>query len=151
LNSDLLNILNEELKLLDESAKTLEYSLKVCKSIGIKKDYTEDELESFEALCSRFSRLSDIMIQKILKTIDIIDLETPGTVRDRINRAYKKELITSDEELVEIRILRNEIAHEYIPEAFKEIFSKVINYSPSLINNVNKIKSYCSIKYKVNG
>lgn len=151
MNSDLLNILRDELKLLDESAKTLEYSLKVCKTIGIKKDYNEDELESFEALCSRFARLSDIMIQKILKTIDIADLETPGTVRDRINRAYKKGLITNDEELIEIRILRNDIAYEYIPEAFKEIFNKVINYSTFLISNVNKIKSYCLAKYKLNG
>lgn len=146
MSEDLQNILNHELKLLKESSNALEYSYNICKEIGLKEKYSEKELESYEALCSRFARLSDIMIQKILKTVELIDLESSGTVRDRINRSHKKGLITSAERLIEIRILRNEIAHEYLPEAFKDIFEKVIKYCSFLFENVETINNYYKTK-----
>ena len=149
MSEDLQNILNQELNLLRESSNTLEYSYKACNKIGLKEKYSEEELESYEALCSRFARLSDIMIQKILKTIELNDLESPGTVRDRISSSYKKGVITDANKLIEVRILRNEIAHEYLPEAFKDIFNKVIEYCSFLFENVQSINNYCKSKYKL--
>ena len=35
-------------------------------SIGIKEEYTFDELDKFEALTSRFARTSDMLIQRYL-------------------------------------------------------------------------------------
>lgn len=149
MSEDLQSILAQEVSLLKESSNTLEYSYNVCNKIGFKEKYSEEELESYEALCSRFSRLTDIMIQKILKTIDMIDLETPGTVRDRINRSNKKNIISDADKLIEARILRNDIAHEYLPEAFRDIFKKVMELTPALLEDVEKINNYCLTKYKV--
>ncbi len=148
MSEDLQNILKQELNLLNDSSNTLEYSYKACTKIGIKEKYTEDELESYEALCSRFARLSDIMIQKILKTIELADLENSGTIRDRINSSYKKGIITNADKFIEVRVLRNEIAHEYLPEAFKDIFEKVIEYCSFIFENVLSINNYCKTKYK---
>ena len=147
MSEDLQNILKQELNLLNDSSNTLEYSYKACNRIGIKEKYTEEELESYEALCSRFARLTDIMIQKILKSIELVDLETPGTIRDRINSSYKKGIITNADKLIEVRVLRNEIAHEYLPEAFKDIFEKVIEHCSFIFENVLSINNYCKTKY----
>ena len=89
----LLDLLKRELKLLGDAEKILKYSFENCKKIGIKGKYILPELDQFEAFTGRFARLSDIVIQKIFRLIDRIDLEEEGTVRDRINRSEKKGLI----------------------------------------------------------
>jgi len=71
----------------------LQYSYKKCSRIKTKKRYGLKELDAFENLASRFARLNDIIIQRILKTIHITDLDEPTTVRDSINLAEKKNLL----------------------------------------------------------
>ena len=140
-------ILQKELKLLADATDVLEYSFNKCSRIGLKQNYQPEELESFESFTGRFARLSDILIQKIFRLIDEIDLETQGTVRDRINRAEKKGLIKSSDTFVEIRMVRNDIAHEYLPEAIQEIFVKVLELTPAILDSVERVKAY-SQKYR---
>ena len=121
----------------------LTYSYDTCKSIGIKEEYTFDELDKFEALTSRFARTSDMLIQKIFRLIDILELERPGSVIDRINRAEKRGLISSSEILKEMRYLRNESSHEYIPTVIEQIFEKVLRLVPYLIDSIDKVNKYC--------
>ena len=136
-------ILENELKILSDATDVLVYSFNKCSKIGIKSGYGPEELESFESFTGRFARLSDILIQKILRLIDEIDLESQGTVRDRINRAEKKELICSSDLFVEIRMVRNDIAHEYLPQAIQEIFVKVLELTPALLDGVARVIKYC--------
>ncbi len=145
----IIKVLAEELKLLEEASKTLNYSYLKCSKIGIKKEYSDVELESLDSLTSRFARLSDILIQKIFRMIEKIDLDEEGAVRDRINNAEKKGLISNADTFIEIRELRNIIAHEYIPEAIKKIFVSVLEFSPVLINSFELVKNYCREKYKI--
>ena len=122
LRKELFPLLEEELELMTKAAEVLNYSYKKCKEIGIKDEYDFDELDRFESLTSRFARLSDLLIQTIFRLIDKIDLELEGTTRDRINRAERKELIKSADDFIKIRILRNEIAHEYVPDDIQKLF-----------------------------
>ena len=131
-----------ELENLIRAKDALQYSYEKCQKIKLHKGLSYAELESFEALTSRFARLSDIIIQKIFRLLDFIDLEDTGTVRDRINRAEKKGVILSADDFVEIRILRNEIAHEYRPETAYAIFEKVLAYSATLLEGVDTIIDY---------
>ncbi len=147
--TSIINLLAEELGILKEAANVLDYSYKKCNKIEIKKAYTEEELESFDSLTSRFARLSDLLIQKIFKMIEKADLEIEGGIRDSINKAEKKGLITDADTFIEIRELRNTIAHEYIPETYKEIFVKVMEYAPVLLNSVEKVKIFCKEKYGI--
>lgn len=137
-------LLVNELKLLTDATEVLLYSFNKCNAIGIKKSYEPEELESFESFTGRFARLSDILIQKVFRLVDELDLDTQGTVRDRINRAEKKELIVSSDVFIEIRMIRNDIAHEYLPEAIHDIFEKVLSLAPHLIDGVERTIEYCT-------
>ena len=147
-SENLILLLYEELKLMNKAADTLEYSYRTCLAIGRKEEYSYDELDRFESLTSRFARLSDLLIQKIFRLIDKLELETEGTVRDRINSAEKKGLIQSADNFVKIRIIRNQIAHEYILEEIQGLFEKVLKHAPDLLDSVKRVKKYCD-KYKV--
>lgn len=136
--------LRQELIRLRNARDALGYSYDKCIIIGVKTGLTNEEQESFEALTSRFARLSDIIIQKIFRFFDLLDLELPGTIRDRINRAEKIGAIKSAEEFIEIRILRNEIAHEYQSETVYEIFEQVLSRTPVLLKSVESILAYSS-------
>ncbi len=141
--------LQTELKLMDKATEYLRYSYKICQTIETKKSYSYEELEHFESLTGRFARLSDLLIQKIFRLIDQIDLDVQGTVRDRINRAEKKELISNAEEFVDIRELRNHIAHEYDSTTMFALFTEVKNYCPILFDTIERIHIYTQKNYQI--
>ncbi|MBU1677336.1 MAG: nucleotidyltransferase substrate binding protein [Bacteroidetes bacterium] len=147
--NDLLNVLKEELQILNEAARVLNYSYQKCSKINTQIKLTDEDLESFDSLTARFARLSDIIMQKIFRMIEKADLEIQGSVRDSIYNAEKKGLISDADTFIDIRELRNLIAHEYIPEAFKEIFIKVLEYTPDLLLCLDNIKKYCNTKYGI--
>jgi len=81
---------------LGKAGDTLGYSYDKCTAIGVKQMYDAEEQDRFEALTSKFARLADFIIKQAIKLIDILNLdEPPETIRDAINRAEKKGLITS--------------------------------------------------------
>lgn len=142
MTENMKQLLVNELKLLADTRDVLLYSFNKCSAIGIKESYEPEELESFESFTGRFARLSDILIQKVFRLLDELELEAQGSIRDRINRAEKKELVASGDIFVEIRMIRNEIAHEYLPEAIQEIFVKVLSLAPHLLDSVERTMAY---------
>jgi len=139
--------LKQLLKDLERAQDVLRYSYEKCQRIQMSDGLSYEEMESFEALTSRFARLSDIITQKVIRAFDILDLDDDGTVRDRINRAEKKGIIARADDFIDIRILRNEIAHEYKTEAIYSIFSKVLELTPILIKSMDSIMIYAK-KYQ---
>ena len=69
-------------------------------------------------------------------------MEKPGSTIDRINWAEKRNLISSGEVFKEIRYLRNEIAHEYLPMAIEQIFKEVLRLTPHLIDSIGRIQKW---------
>lgn len=143
MNDELLSVLKEEIELLDKSVVALEHSYNKCLEIGIKEKYSLEEESDFEALTSRFARASDMLIQKVFRLIEKMELEDEGTIRDTINRAEKREIIDSADVMVDIRKLRNNIAHEYLPKRIQEIYRNVLENCPSIFSSVEKTKNYC--------
>ena len=139
---NLLALLDAEIRLTKDARDVLVYSLEQCRNIGTRDPYTNGELTEYEALTARFSRLSDILIQKLLRTLDTLELEEPGTIRDRINRAEKRDLVQTAEDLIKIRTLRNEIVHEYLPEALQGLFREVLLLTPILLEITGKTIDY---------
>ena len=140
----LYSILAKDLTELEKAADTLRYSFDKCAQIDVTAGLDNDALESFEALTSRFARLSDMLIQKVFRTIDMVELADAGTVRDRINRAAKKKMVADADIFIEIRLLRNEIAHEYQSETIYVIFDKVLQLTPALLEGVDMTIHYAA-------
>jgi len=138
--------LAKTLKILDQALDTLNYSIDVCGKIGAKDKYSYQELSEFEALTSRFARISDIVTQKLLKTIFIILKEETPTFLDRINLAEKLNMITGAGDLKQIRDIRNNITYEYLLDNLLDLYKEVLKMAPILLVNINKIKQYITEK-----
>lgn len=137
--------LKEDFSRLDRAVKMLKYSLQRCKKIGMKTDYSLEELDRFESLTSRFARTSDIYTQKVMKGVILILREEANTFIDRANLFEKLE-VSSAEDLKLIRDLRNEISHEYKIDDITEIFEAVIEYSDKLIEVIKRTKAFAEKK-----
>ena len=138
----LLTQLDENFTLLDKSAKALYHSYDKCKMIGEKTEYDLEEQESFEALTSRFARTSDILTQKVFKTLFILLQENIKTIIDAANFLEKLTIIDNADELLNIRELRNQIAHEYIESDIRGLFLDVLHHVPQLKKIITRFKNY---------
>ena len=65
-------VLEEHVRLMEQSAAALRHSLTKCVPLGLKGEYTLDELDHFEALSARFARTSDLYTQKLLKSLFMV-------------------------------------------------------------------------------
>ncbi len=137
-----LQYLKENFKQAEEAADHLARSLNRCKNFIFNEEFTEEHLVELKALASRFARVSDLLIQKIFKTIDVIEGTTPGTVRDRLLQAEKKSIIDNADDFMEIRKIRNRIAHEYGLDDLKDIFVFAFKNSTLLIDSIKTAKEY---------
>ena len=137
-------LLKQNWELLIRSLDSLKLSVEKVSDIGQKKEYTFEELESFDSLTSKFARTSDIFLQKIIRTIWALLHETQMPLIDVLNKAEKLRIIESSDQLIEIRDIRNQIAHEYLPEAIQELVPDVIELSKHLETNIQKCKRFIS-------
>lgn len=140
---DHLLYLQETLAQLDDALHWLHRSYGQCGQIGLKAQYSEPEFDKFEALTSRFARVSDILVQKVYRSIDVVEFESGGTMIDVVNRAEKRGLVDSVDDVRVIRDLRNSIAHEYLKESLVEIFQDTLKLTPKLITLVERARVYC--------
>lgn len=127
---------------LQKSLQTLLYSFDKCRRIGVKSEYGLEEQESFEALTARFARTSDILTQKVIKSLFMLLQEDVKTIIDTANFLEKLEIIETADHLLNIREVRNQIAHEYILSDTGALYDDVMNYVPVLQDLVQKIGVY---------
>ena len=138
-------MLEQQLLAMAQMEALLKWSLDRCQPIPMTagQKLAQEDLEKFESLTARFAWFNDILLQKIFRLIDAIDLDDVGTVRDRINRAEKKGLIEDAQRFIKIRELRNSIAHEYQPEALSVIFPETLQATPALLDVAERVHNYC--------
>ena len=141
MNSTKLEWLREELLALEAAAGYLDFSLQRCRSLIGRDSWSPEELERLESLTSRFARLSDLLVQRIFRLIDDIELIGSGTILDRIMRAEKRGWGKAAE-MIKIRELRNLIAHEYADDQMASIHTEVAALSPSLLETIPKVVAY---------
>lgn len=124
--------------------KLLLESYEVCSQIGTKETYERLELVEYEALSSRFARASDLLLQKFFRAIDSVELVDGGTLIDALNRAQKRNLIDSQEQMYSIRELRNWVVHEYLPKGLQDLFADLNQKTPLLVQLINRALTYAS-------
>lgn len=65
-----------------------------------------------------------------------------GSLRDILNRSAKSGIISSEIEVLHWRVLRNEIAHDYIPSEQRRIFFEVMQISGKLLQSIKILENY---------
>lgn len=82
------------------------------------KSLATDEVFSatVEAFGSRFGRLQDTLGQKLLPLWMKVLGEQPAALIDNLNKAEQLGILSSTEEWLRIRELRNQMVHEYIED-----------------------------------
>ncbi len=133
--------------LLEKQLFWLEHSYDETVKIGLKAQYEVEEFDSFENLCSRFSRMIDFLVRKMFRAIDEVEFENQGTLIDTVNRAHKRGLFEDIETIRQIKDMRNAIAHEYIDDALQDLFEEIMELTPELIFIVKTTLTYTG-KYK---
>jgi hypothetical protein len=111
-------------------------SLEKCRSLYLNGPRTFEVEESLDALTSKFARVSDIFTQKVLKSLILLTREDAPTFVDRMNLCEKLEVISSAADLIEIRDLRNQIAHEYLSENLTEVYEDCMELSEKLLAEI---------------
>ena len=69
-----LDILNENLNALNEALKWLERSYNICNKFDTN-NLSSEGMDAFEGLTSRFARVSDILFNKVFRSITYIEKE----------------------------------------------------------------------------
>jgi hypothetical protein len=126
-------VLRENVQGLQQAIISLERATEGCAGMGDGPSFTFAELDAIEILASRFSRTTDFLVNKVMRAIDRYELEPEGSLIDVINRAEKRGLVESARVLREMKELRNEIVHEYLPAGLAELRADLRRLTPQLI------------------
>lgn len=59
-----------------------------------------------------------------------------------MNRAEKRGLIETTNDFLEVRELRNEIAHEYSQDNLRPLFDSVLERTPVLLETIRRSRAY---------
>jgi len=142
--SNLQNLLDLNWNVLKQALPSFERSLVKCRDLDFSPPISFETEESLDALSSKFSRVSDIFTQKVLKTLIFVLREDAPTFLDRMNVCEKLGIIPSAEEIIAIRDLRNIIAHEYLSENLVEIYTEIIQLSDNLLKAILQTEMFFS-------
>ena len=108
------------------------------------KVLSKDEVQDIDQYLYRFSKLQDILGQKLFKLI--LDIYEPSNEAipflDLLNKLEKLEFLASTKEWMNLREKRNKIAHQYDDEPYE--MTEAIN---DILNQKNILKSVY-IKFK---
>lgn len=140
--TELEEILKQHWDLLLRSLKTLQQSREKTQVYLNKTDLNFEELESIDSLTSKFGRTSDIYLQKVLRTVWLLLREDTVPLIDLLNRAEKLRMILSADQLLQMRDIRNQITHEYLPEAAPKLALEVNRKTEQLAQNIEQTERF---------
>jgi uncharacterized protein YutE (UPF0331/DUF86 family) len=126
-------LLEQALAELSQARVHLDYSFQQVASLPESlADASPDQLESAEAFSSRFARVVDLLVNKVLRTLDRAELLPQGTLLDVVNRAEKRGFVARAADLREMKDVRNIIAHDYAGAKAAEILAYCREQKPGL-------------------
>jgi uncharacterized protein YutE (UPF0331/DUF86 family) len=140
--------LRNSIEKLRKAADHLRRSMRLIENAEIDWRWpSEEHMDILEAFSSRYARLSDIVLKKVFRLLDEIEQTEEGTMIDVANRAEKRGLIDSATEFRRMRKLRNEITHEYALTELPEIVRQLIEFTPALLDSVERAAKYSEDLY----
>ena len=114
--------------------------------IDIFDELSEKELINYDALSSRFERTTEMMM-KLFRAIENHEEGGKiGSLRDCLNLMTKLSLIETPDEWMEIRILRNKISHDYLPEQLNALWLAIKDFTPVIEKSISQVDSFLNLK-----
>lgn len=109
--------------------------------VGALADLPE-RAERLEAFVSRYGRLQDTLIDKLLPRWLLALAERPGSQIEVLNRAERLGVVEDVTTLLEARQLRNRLVHEYMTDgaAFADDIVLAGTYSRMLIDTYRRVR-----------
>lgn len=144
--NDATQLLKDNMDALHKANAWLLASYQKCRDISWDAELSLDDMDALEAFSARFSRLIYLLLQKVFRSIEELELTSGGTLLDVIHRFQKRGFDLDEDRLRQMRVLRNLIAHEYLEDHLTELFKEMLNYTPYLSHIVNQTIDYVQQK-----
>lgn len=140
---DMHELLNAAWAKADRAAALYLHSASKLEPFDATRSWTADELEPYDALVTRFERLIEVLL-KFFRVVEAFETAGTGsTVRDCLALMTKLGLIEEVDAWMEMREVRNRIAHDYLPDNVGVIYSLLLNtYRPIVANAVAEAREY---------
>lgn len=128
-------LLDIQKRKLSKAIAHLAYSYKKIQNLTPNFDVLDEEsLETWESFAARFARVADMFLMQYLRTqIMSSDPGFSGSMRDFINQGEKLGLLTNANAWMNIRELRNVVAHDYSEEELAYFFQRLKQECPRLL------------------
>jgi len=121
-----IEVTKRELAKMFDTVALVQASLDKLTSYDATRNYSSDESEPYDALSDRFIRAVEIGL-KFFRSYERLQFaEESDTLRDRLNRMEKLELISSVEQWFNMRDVRNRIVHDYLPNEIKQMYDDIM-------------------------
>ncbi len=127
-----------------DALATLEFSWNKLKDSQLPDFNSKNlnEFEPWEAFASRFARTTDIFLSKYIRILVLeLDPGFHGEIRDFLDKAEKAHLVSSADQWMKIRELRNKVAHEYTKEDLEKTLKDILRFTPFVISELGKYKN----------
>jgi len=145
-----LGVAEKEVRLLEQTRERLFRGKEAVDEAWVRRVADDVELsERLEAFSSRFSRLQDTVMDKLLPRLLTSAGEAIGSAIDNLNRADRLGLVEKADEWVALRQLRNRLVHEYMEDAedFSTVLNQVLRLSVELVESVKRIKRFAEDRF----
>ena len=137
------SLLIENLEDLQLARKHLDFSYAQVKDWDKSLDeLDENQLESVEAFTSRFARSVDLLVNKVLRSLDRYELKSGGSLLDVVNRAEGRGFLDDANELREMKDIRNVIAHDYAGQHIERVLIYCKEKKPYFDSICDKLNDY---------
>jgi hypothetical protein len=138
-------LLDQALVELEAARRHLDFSAERVRNLPSNlQPISEAQLESAEAFTSRFARTVDLLVNKVLRGLDRVELKPPGTLLDVVNGAEQRGFVGSAATLREMKAVRNEVTHDYAGARLPELFFYCRERKPDLDAICDRVRDYVS-------
>jgi hypothetical protein len=127
---------------LKRGAYLLKASIGKFKPYKVRKIYSPLELEYYDSLAFRFEKAVELFLHFFKGLESYHSGKVSDTLRDRLLFIQKLKIIDSIDFWIEARLLRNKVAHDYLPEQLKDIYREIFKKSRTILKYMNNIEKH---------
>lgn len=139
------------LRLCEKAADNLEFTLtRLLKVFPLDEqrlaNLSRETVEKLDAMSARFSRLQDLLGDRLFRSLILLESEPRQRFLDVLNLMENRGIIESTQKWIELRNMRNEASHGYIDEIAQlaNVLTSLFEQAPALIETVGRVKQYAT-------